>query len=69
MGERYFSTVDHLQAVKEENIEVRKTRDGVNDVKLKGIVKDLGILDRRLLLHDKQMGYWIDIQGTKVTCT
>ena len=46
-------TANHLQEDKEVRHDSRTTQDGVNDAKLKGIVKNLEIFDRRLFLRAK----------------
>ena len=62
-------TINHLQEDKEVRHDSRTTQDGVNDAKLKGIVKNFEIFDRRLFLRAKQTGSWLFAQGTTVTST
>ena len=44
MGASEFSTADHLQVVKEESRDGKKTWDGINEAKLKGIFNNLPTL-------------------------
>ena len=62
-------TANHLQEDEEVRHNSRKTQDGVNDAKLKGIVKNLKIFDRCLFLRAKQTGSLLFEQGTTVTST
>ena len=68
-GEIEFLTTNHLQAVKEESSEGRKSRDDINGVKLEGIFNELDILNRRLFLRTKHRGPCMIIQGNTVTGT
>ena len=44
MGKIGFSTDSYLQAIKEEMCKIKKTWYGINDAKIKGIVKELNTL-------------------------
>ena len=68
-GESEFSTYGHLQAVKEESSDVRKSQDDINDAKLELISKNLDVLDCRLFLCAKQTGFWMTVQSNTVTGT
>ena len=55
-GEKFFSTSDHSLTVKEERQDRKKYWDVTNDVKLQGIISDLGAFKKRLFLYAKHMG-------------
>ena len=46
-----------------------KIQDDANDTKLKGRVKDLEALDRRLILCAKNTGSWLTVHRSTVTGT
>ena len=48
INEQVFSTGDHIRAVKGERRDGKKERYTVNDVKLKGIVRNQGDFDKRV---------------------
>ena len=68
-GEREFSTDEHMQAVKAEQLEDKKYQDIANDVKLRGIIRYQGAFKKLLFLRYKQMGAWMGARGTTVTGT
>ena len=45
------------------------SRDDDNEAKLKGPIKDIGALDRYLILRTRNKGSCLTIQGTMVTST
>ena len=53
VGERAFSTADHIQAVKEEQRKRKKYWYDANDVKLWVIISDQSAFEKRLLLCAK----------------
>ena len=61
MWESKFSTVNHLLALREERRNRIKIRDGDNEAKLGGIVKNLKEPDHHLILRAKHMGSWLTI--------
>ena len=63
-----FSTADCLLALREESCD-KKIRDDANDDKLKGLVEDLGEYDLCLILHAKNTGSCLNLQGTTVKST
>ena len=69
MGESEFSIADHLQAVKEERSNERKTRDDINEAKIEVIIHTFDKFDHCLLICSKQTRSWLTVQGTTVTGT
>ena len=67
--ERTFSTADHLLELKEERRDGQKKRYGDNNVKIKGIVDDIGALGRHLILRAKNIGYWMALRVAMLTGT
>ena len=55
--------------IREERRDRQKIRDDANDVKLKGLVKELKAIQLHLILCTKNKGYWMTIQGTMLTGT
>ena len=47
----------------------KKIRDDSKNSKLKGLVKELKTPDHRLILHAKNTGSWLNIQGNTLTVT
>ena len=68
-GEGAFSNAGHLLVLREERHDVQKTRDDINDAKLKGLVRDLDGTNRRIIICVKITGSWLNIQDTTVTGT
>ena len=62
-------TANQLQENKEVRHDSRKTQVGVNDAKLKGIVKNHKIFDRCLFLRAKKKGSWLIVCVTTLTIT
>ena len=69
MGDREFSTADHIREIKEERQYGKKYRDELNGTKLRGIVSDQGNSKKRLLLRAKHTSSWMSVWGTTVTGT
>ena len=53
--------------VKAERWYREKDWDVVNDVKLRGIVRDQSSFEKRLFLRTKHTGYWLSVLGNTVT--
>ena len=68
-GEGAFFNADRLLVLREERRDGQKNRDDVNGDKLKDLVSGLDSVDRRLILHAKNTGAWLNVQGTTVTGT
>ena len=64
-----FSNADCLLTLREERRDGHKNWDDTNDAKLKVFVGYLNTTHRRLIIHSKRTGAWLNIQGTKVTGT
>ena len=69
MGERDFSTADHIRAFKEKSRDGKKYQDDVNVMKLRGIVIDQGAFEKLLFLSAKHTGSCLSARGTMVTGT
>ena len=48
-----FSNANHLLALREERRDGQKTQDGINDDKLKGLVRYLDVTNLHPILHEK----------------
>ena len=46
-----------------------KNRNDANNAKLRGLVDELEALNRRIILRAKTKGFWMTVQGNKVTGT
>ena len=68
-GEGAFSNANHLLKFREERRDGQKNRDDANDAKLKELVADLDTTNRRLIIHAKNTGAWLNVRGTTVTGT
>ena len=64
-----LSNYYQLLALREERRDRQKIQDDVNDAKLKELVEDLDVNDRRLILCAKNIGAWLNVWGTMVTST
>ena len=60
---------NHLLELREERSGRQKNCDDINYSKIKGLVRDLDTTKRRLILHSKSIGVWLNVQGTTVTGT
>ena len=54
-----LANADHLLALMEERRHGQRSRDDVNDAKLKELVEDLDGTNRRLILRAKNTGAWL----------
>ena len=68
-GASKISTANHLLELREEWHDGITLWDDAHGAKLKGLVKDLEALDRRLILSTKSTGSWMTIRGTIITGT
>ena len=68
-GEGEHSNADHLLALSEEMRDGQKIQDYVNNAKIKELVVDLDVTDRRLILHAKNTGAWTNVRGTTLIGT
>ena len=66
-GYRDFSTADHLLVLREERRDNQKIRYDANWSKLKGLVRYLEVLDHRIIICAKNLGYWMTVWGTILT--
>ena len=64
-----ISIADHLLALREERRHGQKIRDDTNKDKLKELVKEFEILYLCIVLRTKNIGSWLTVRGTTVTCT
>ena len=64
-----FSDADHLRALSEERRNGKKDQDAAYEFKLKGLLSDLKVNDKRLLLRDRSMGSCLSVCGTTVSGT
>ena len=62
-----LSNDNHLLDIREERREKEKNRDDINEVKIKGLLRDLDTTDRNLILCAKITGAWTNVWGTTVT--
>ena len=69
MGEREFSTADHILAVKEEQQEGKKYQYNVNAAKLWVIVSGHVVFDKQFFFRAKNATSWLSIWGTTITGT
>ena len=69
MEESMFSNTDHPLMLMEESFDGQKKWDDANDVKLKGLVRDLDTTKGHIILCAKNTGAWLNVQGTTVTGT
>ena len=68
-GEGVFSNGFHLLALREESLDGKKNWYDVNDAKLQEIVTNLNGSDHCLILRAKNIGAWLNVQGTTATGT
>ena len=64
-----FSNANHLHTLGEERREVQKYQEATNETKLKGLVGDLKVTDRRPIPSAKSTGAWLSVRITKVSGT
>ena len=68
-GERLFSIDYQILALREEMCDGQKIQDDNNEPKTKGLVNYIEALDPRLSIGSKNIGYYMNVRGTTVTCT
>ena len=56
-----LSNANHLLDIWEERREKEKNRDDINEVKIKGLLRDLDTTDRNLILCAKITGAWTNV--------
>ena len=64
-----FSNANHLRTLCEEIRERKKYRDAAYETKLKGLVSDLKVTDKPLILRAKSTGAWLSVRSTTVLGT
>ena len=67
MGVGAFSNADHLRTLSEEFRDGNKDQDVAYESKLKVLVSDLKVTDKRLLLRAKITCAWMSVTGTTVS--
>ena len=67
MGRGALYNADHLLSLRQERRDRQKNQDNVNDVKHKGLVRDLNTTNKNFILRSKNIGIWMKIRGTTVT--
>ena len=61
-GEKEFSTVDHIWAVKDQQRDGNKYQGDTNDAKLRGTISDQGAFKKRLFLCASHTSSWQSAQ-------
>ena len=69
MGGEAFSDDDHLWTIGEERGDGKKDREAANKTKLKGLVRDLKVTNRRLIIRAKITGVWLVVCSTTFSST
>ena len=64
-----LSNSDHLRTLGEERRDGQKDREVVNETKIEGLVRDLKVTDRRLIIRAKNTGAWMRVRSTTVSDT
>ena len=64
-----LSNTDHLQTLSEDRRDRKKSWDVVYESRLKGLVRNFQVTDKRLLLRTKGTYAWLSIRGTTVSGT
>ena len=64
-----FSNADQLRTLGEERRDGKKDREVAKETKLKGLVQDLRVTNRRLILRSKITGAFMSVRGTTVSGT
>ena len=64
-----FSNADHIRTLNKEQRDGMKDQDDVYESKLKGLVRNLKGIYKRLLLRAKIKGACLSVQGTTVSGT
>ena len=66
---REFSNSYHLFTLSEEQRDRKEARDVAYEFRLKGLVRDLKVTYKCLILHAKITGAWLSVRGTTVSGT
>ena len=66
---REFSNSNHLRTQSEERRDGKEARYVAYKSRLKGLVKNLKVADKRLLLRSKRTGAWLSVCGTTMSGT
>ena len=69
MGGGAFSNAHHLRNLSEERRDGKKDQDVAYESKLKVLVSDIKVNDKRLFLRAKSTGACLRVRGTKVSGT
>ena len=64
-----FSNADHLWTLREERRDKKKDRDVAYEYRLKGLVRNIKVTDKLLLIRAKNTGAWLSVSGTTVSGT
>ena len=64
-----FSNAEHLRTLCEERRDGKKDQDAAYKTKLKGLLSDFKVTDKRLILCAKSTGAWMSVRGDTVSAT
>ena len=64
-----FSNADHIRNLCEEQRDGKEARDIAYKSRLKGLVSDIKVTDKRLLVRAKITGTWLSVRSTTVSGT
>ena len=64
-----FPNANHLRNLSEEIHDGQEDRGDVYKIKINGLVRDLKVTDKRLILRVKITGAWLSVRGTTVSGT
>ena len=59
-----FSNANHLRTLSEEPLDKKKYQDVAHKPRLKGLVRNIKVTDKRLILRAKITGAWMSVHGT-----
>ena len=68
-GRGSFSNVDNLLTLSDERRDGKKYWDAAYEYKLKGLVINIKVTHKRLILRIKNTGAWLSVCGTTVSGT
>ena len=68
-GRGEFSNANHLRTLSEERRDKKKSRGVAYESRLKGLVRNLKVTDKPLILRTKSTGAWMSVRGTTVSGT
>ena len=68
-GKYAFSNADLLLGLRKEKRDGQQKWDEINDTKIKELVAELDESNHSLILHSKNTGAWMNVQGTMVVGT